>query len=260
MSDIDLRKVFISYIDIGAPTEVRRRRLRKYYHFDCLCDRCTGIKLSWVISEPFNQNLSDILIQKHSIVETLKTMSKGKDKDYFSSIRCQKCSGRPVQVLKDKSAIACSFCGQKVERLTIEEYFEVKAAVEKVLDMVQIPADAAPQCMELMTGLFYPYDLTYIAVCSRAMTDCLLQNRMVQALEFANILQGVLRKFVKGSPAHVELIQRIMRILSELGRKSELDTLVQTALVDTYNNTELCTNILKTRDKLYTEYFDNKEF
>ena len=41
--NIDLRKIFISYIDIGAPSDVRRKRLKKYYHFDCYCDRCIGI-------------------------------------------------------------------------------------------------------------------------------------------------------------------------------------------------------------------------
>ena len=124
-----------------------------------------------------------------------------------------------------------------------------------MLHMEQIPADAALQCMELMTGLFYPYDLTYIATCSMAMTDCLLQNRLCQALEFADILHGIVKKFAKSSPAHVELVQRIMKIQAELGNKSELDITAQSGLVDFYNDTELCTQILRTRDILYSEYF-----
>ena len=108
------------------------------------------------------------------------------------------------------------------------------------------------------------------------MTDCLLQNRLVQALEFSDILlgkenlslkfkdtlmlcsSGNLRKFAKGSEAHIELILRKMKIYAELGRKSELDALVQSGLIDAYNETQLCTTILKTRDKLYADYFSNK--
>ena len=69
---------------------------------------------------------------------------------------------------------------------------------------------------------------------------------------------GNLRKFAKGSEAHIELILRKMKIYAELGRKSELDALVQSGLIDAYNETQLCTTILKTRDKLYADYFSNK--
>ena len=253
--NIDLRKIFISYIDIGAPSIERRRRLKKYYHFDCFCDRCIGIKLSWVASEPFNKNLSDILIQKHNIVDTIRENAKGMDKMYLSSIRCQNCSGRPVQVQGYDHPATCTFCNKTVDKNTLKEYFDVKSAVEKVLVMEQIPADSAPQCMELMTGLFYPYDLTYIGACVLAMKDCLLQNSLVQAIEFGEILLGVLKKFAKATPAHVELIQRTMRIHAEMGNKKELDNIVQSGLVDNYNDTSLCTKILKTRDNLYSEYF-----
>ena len=151
-TDVDLRKIYISYIDIGAPSDVRRRKLKKFYHFDCFCDRCVGIKLSWVISEPFNENLSDILLQRKSIVEAIEANGKGKDKVYFSSMRCQKCTGRPVQVIEERNGSVCSFCNQVADADTVNEYLEVKEAVKKVLHMEQIPADAAPQCMELMTG------------------------------------------------------------------------------------------------------------
>ena len=51
MNGIDLRKLFISYIDMGAETLVRRRKLKQYYHFDCFCERCLGIKLGYTVSE-----------------------------------------------------------------------------------------------------------------------------------------------------------------------------------------------------------------
>ena len=258
MTGIDLRKLFISYIDIGAPTSVRRSKLKQYYHFDCFCERCLGVKLGWVVSQPFNEKFSSILLQKNSITETIKQQAKGKDKDYLSSIRCQKCSGRPVAIKKENEAANCSYCDNVTEKSTLEEYFEVKRAVEKVIDMEQIPADAAPQCMELMTGLFHPYDLTYIEICSLALTDCLLQNSLKQALEYSDILLSVIKKFAKGSPAHIELIERIMTIHAEMGEQKEFDKLVQCSLVDLYDNTNSCVQILKLRDSLYETYFSRQ--
>ena len=258
MIDIDLRKIYISYIDIGAPTHVRRNRLKKYYHFDCYCERCIGIKLSWVVSEPFNVNLAEILLQKENMVEAVLKSAKGNDKAFLHSIRCQKCSGRPVQIQEGSFVAICTFCNKEVDQRIVKEYFEIKEAVEKVIVMEQIPADAATQCMELMTGLFYPYDLTYVTICGLAMTDCLLQNKLTEALEFGEILLVVLKKFAKGTPAHIELLLRIMRIQAERGKKNEIDLLVQGGLVDAYNNTELCTKLLKVRDKLNLEYFDRE--
>lgn len=121
--------------------------------------------------------------------------------------------------------------------------------------MEQIPADAAPQCMELMTGLFHRYDLTYIEMCTRALTDCLLQNSLKQALDYSDILYGVVQKFAKGSPAHLELVERIMTIHAVMGNQHKLDEIVQTSLAALYNNTDSCTYILEARDKLYESYF-----
>merc|ERR1719347_374179 len=105
--------------------------------------------------------------------------------------------------------------------------------------------------MELMTGLFHPYNLTYISTCQMALTDCILQNRLRQGLEFAQILLSVSRRLAKGSAAQVELVIRMMRLQAELGLKEELDEVVQSGLIDAYTSTELCTDILKYRDKMY---------
>ena len=40
-------KIFISYIDLMEQTELRRKKLREQYFFQCLCLRCQGKKLSW---------------------------------------------------------------------------------------------------------------------------------------------------------------------------------------------------------------------
>jgi len=253
--EIDLRKIFISYIDIEVSTAQRRKKLKKYYHFDCLCQRCVGIKLGRVASDPFNQNLTEVLLQNESLVAAIEERARGKDRDYLSSVRCQKCTGRPVKVTMENKVSTCTSCNEDVEEDTLKEYFEIKDAVESVLKMEQIPEDAAPQCMELMTGLFHPYDLTYIATCQMAITDCILQNRLTEALEFAQIILGVSRKMARGSSAQVELVIRMMRLLAELGSKKELDDLVQSGLVDVYSETDLCTEILKHRDKMYVEFF-----
>ena len=47
--------------------------------------------------------------------------------------------------MKQEKQPVCSSCGEMVDQETISEYHEVKEAVEKVINMEQIPADAAPQ-------------------------------------------------------------------------------------------------------------------
>jgi len=254
---IDLRKIFISYIDITASTTQRRQKLRKYYHFDCICQRCLGIKYSWVTGEPFNPQLGEVLAHKKCVVEAIKKEAKGKEREFLESLRCQKCSGRPVAltVEQDQMETKCSYCNEIVGTETLEEYNEIKRAVDTVLAMEQIPCDAAPQCVELMTGLFHPYNLTYLACCQVAVTDCILQNRLQEALEFADILLGVTRRLAKGSTAQVDLIIRMMRLQAEIGSKESLDQLVQSGLVDAYTNTVHCTQILKFRDKMYETFF-----
>ena len=253
--EINLRKIYISYIDPGESNEVRRRKLKKYYHFDCVCDRCSGIKLSWVIGEPLNEKLRDILLQDNCVATAIQENARGRDKEYLTSIRCQKCSGRPVHVSQSKAEMVCKHCKETPDCATITEYFQIKAAVEKVLRQDQIPADAAPQCLELMTGLFHPYDITYVSTCALAMKDTIMQNRLAQAVEFGDILLGVVRRFARGSPAQAELVHRLMRLQAELGRRDLVDRLLQAGLVDVYTDTELCTRLLVTRDNIYKEYF-----
>ena len=95
-------------------------------------------------SQPFNESLSEILLQKNNVADTIKERARGRDKDYLSSVRCQQCSGRPVS-MKQENQPVCSSCGEMVDQETISEYHEVKEAVEKVINMERIPADAAPQ-------------------------------------------------------------------------------------------------------------------
>ena len=47
--------------------------------------------------------------------------------------------------MKQENQPVCSSCGEMVDQETISEYHEVKEAVEKVINMERIPADAAPQ-------------------------------------------------------------------------------------------------------------------
>lgn len=41
--EVDISKIFISYIDLMDPTDVRRRQLSSQYYFDCNCQRCKDV-------------------------------------------------------------------------------------------------------------------------------------------------------------------------------------------------------------------------
>jgi hypothetical protein len=44
----------------------------QYYHFECDCLRCRGLKLSWLASEAFNPKLEPFLSQTHRVEDAVK--------------------------------------------------------------------------------------------------------------------------------------------------------------------------------------------
>ena len=80
-TEINLRRIFISYIDIGSDTHRRRTKLKKYYYFDCLCPRCVGIKLGWVAGEPLNPDLGEVLVERESLARAVEKMARGKERE-----------------------------------------------------------------------------------------------------------------------------------------------------------------------------------
>lgn len=41
--EIHFSQIFISYVDLMDPTEIRRQELKKNYYFVCKCERCLGL-------------------------------------------------------------------------------------------------------------------------------------------------------------------------------------------------------------------------
>ena len=80
-----------------------------------------------------------------------------------------------------------------------------------------MPKDAAPECMELMTGLIHPYNLTYVRCCQvltshlafwqgftfgcflhqASVQSCLLQGNLKQALDWCHLLLGTARSLAR---------------------------------------------------------------
>ena len=153
---------------------------------------------------------------------------------------------------------ACSYCDKVVEEQTVAKYFKVKQKVEEVLAKDEIPTGTAIHCLNLMTGLFNPYDLTYISTCQMAITDCILQNRLKEGLEFAQIMFEVSRRLVRRSPAQVELVLRMMRLQAELRLKEDLEELVEKGLSDAHGDVLLCSQILLYKKLIMNDMFTQK--
>jgi len=67
-----LDDIYISYIGLSPSTEKRRAKLLKYYHFQCMCLRCQGLKLNWKATEDFNPKYCDLLGQTPSVLEAVQ--------------------------------------------------------------------------------------------------------------------------------------------------------------------------------------------
>ena len=138
----------------------------------------------------------------------------------------------------------CSFCDTAVEVQILAKYFKVRNEVEEVLAKKEMTDEALTKCMNLITGLLHPYDLAFISVCQVALTDCIVQNKLKEGLEFGNLLLEVSRRLAKGSPSHIELVLRLMRLQAELGLKKDLEKLAKDGLSDAYGDIKLRSQIL----------------
>jgi len=211
-STTNLREITISYIDKNLGREERRSILRKHFHFDCLCQRCLNEEAdppAW---------LAELAVFKHSVAAALQARVKEDQRYLLSSLRCDgQCGGRPVGAESGH----CSHCGQGVGRARLDEYRAVRNAVEAVLDAKKTPQNAAPDCMELMTGLIHPYNLTYVRCCQASVQSCLLQGNLKQALDWCDLLLGTARSLARNSEAHQELVEKAQLIENAISEKRE---------------------------------------
>ena len=211
-------------------------------------------------SQPVSQQLTMVVVQRRSLVEAMEEMARGKDRDYLSSIRCPNCCGWPVMVGHQYEEAVCSYCDEVVEEQIVAKYFKVKGEVKVLLSNEKIKKGIAYQCMNMMSGLFHAYDLTYIAACEVALTDCVIENKAMKGLNIAQIMFEVSRRMARGSSAQVELALRMMRLQAELGLHQNLDTLVKIILSDAYSDDELCSQILQLKKILYRKINTRHKF
>jgi len=92
-----------------------------------------------------------------------------------------------------------------------------------------MPLDGPQQCIELMTGVVYPYSSSYIQCLELAIDDSILQNNLAAAIDFALILLPICRRFAKESPACVGLVLRLSRLYEELGNMQQSEKLLNEA-------------------------------
>jgi hypothetical protein len=177
----------------------------------------SGLKLSWVAADRFNPKLSDLLSNNPSISTAINDYAKGRERDYFWSLRCPNCTGRPVKCTPSQPDAFCKFCHSKVDSKFVDEYKEVILAVKQMIDAEKIPLDAPQECLELMTGIVYPYSTVYIKCLELAIDDYILQNNLRHAAEACHSLLKTCRRFARHSSACVKLIVRSARLHEELG-------------------------------------------
>ena len=151
--------------------------------------------------EPVNQQLAMVVVQGRSLVAAMEEMARGKDRDYLSSIRCPNCCVWPVMVGHQYEEAVCSYCDEAVDEQIVAKYFKVKGEVKELLSNEKIQKGIASQCMNMMSGLFHSYDLTYMAACQVALTDCVIHNKTMEGLNIAQIMFKVSRRMARGFTA-----------------------------------------------------------
>ncbi len=124
----DFDKIFISYTNILAPTEERKRALKSQYYFDCQCEKCSNAEES--------------------------------DADK-SVLLCSSCKGGvPL------SSMTCCKCGGEADGARKASYLKLRSEFEDsvILNMGDHP-EPEEQCESLfeeMQHIFHPHDKRYL--------------------------------------------------------------------------------------------------
>ena len=76
-------------VDYGASTDQRRKKLKKYFQFNCFCERCTCLQLGQVAGKPVTKKLAMVMVQTSSLMAAMEEMAMGKERDYLHSLRLE---------------------------------------------------------------------------------------------------------------------------------------------------------------------------
>uniref|UniRef100_A0A1Q3FDL6 Putative histone-lysine n-methyltransferase smyd3 n=1 Tax=Culex tarsalis TaxID=7177 RepID=A0A1Q3FDL6_CULTA len=161
-SEIDFAKIFISYIDLLNPTDVRRESLRKRYYFECGCDRCRD--------EQELKLMNGAACANAQCDEPISMASK--------QDRCPACSTAIKQTERDKFREISAFTMTQLDQMKDVTY----------LDICQL-------CLSKQEKVFHPYNVWYLKTLDLAFESAIEMEKWEEAIDYGSRLKDGFRRF-----------------------------------------------------------------
>lgn len=161
-AEIDFSKIFISYIDLLNPTDVRRDNLRKRYYFTCDCERCRD-----------EQELKLMNGAACSNAQCDEPISMASRQD-----RCPGCSTAIKQTEREKFREITAFTMTQLEQMKDVTY----------LDICQL-------CLSKQEKIFHPYNVWYLKTLDLAFESAIEMEKWEDAIDYGTRLKDGFRRY-----------------------------------------------------------------
>ncbi|XP_053692913.1 histone-lysine N-methyltransferase SMYD3 [Sabethes cyaneus] len=181
--EMDISKIFISYIDLMDPTDVRLGRLSSQYYFDCNCQRCKD-------------------------VEELNLMNAGAcpNADCDEPITMESSSGSP-----DK----CPSCDTAIKRAERDKFREISTlTMSQLADMKDVAyLDVCQLCLKKQENILHDYNVWYLKTLDHAFESAINMEKWSEAINYGHrLINGFSKYYGPFHPLYGLLLLKIGKI------------------------------------------------
>ncbi|XP_058449931.1 histone-lysine N-methyltransferase SMYD3 [Malaya genurostris] len=163
-SEIDISKIFISYIDLMDTPDVRRERLRSRYYFECECDRCQD-------------------------QQEMNLMNAGA----CSNIDCDE----PITNMSGESVNNCPRCKAAIKNTEREKFREIMTfTMSRLAEMKDIAyLDMCQICLKKQENVLHYYNVWYLKTLDHAFESAINMEKWEDAISYGLRLVNGFKKY-----------------------------------------------------------------
>ncbi|XP_058816453.1 histone-lysine N-methyltransferase SMYD3 [Topomyia yanbarensis] len=180
--EMDISKIFISYIDLMDPTDVRRGRLRSQYYFECECDRCRD-------------------------QQELKLMNAGA----CPNVDCDE----PIANMGDEDVDKCPRCNTAIKSSQRDKFREIITLTKsRLAEMKEIAyLDVCQLCLKKQENILHYYNVWYLKTLDHAFESAINMEKWEEAIAYGlRLVNGFIKYNGPFHPLYGLLLLKIGKI------------------------------------------------
>ncbi|XP_055638073.1 histone-lysine N-methyltransferase SMYD3 [Toxorhynchites rutilus septentrionalis] len=180
-SELDFSKIFISYIDLLNPTDIRRARLRSQYYFECGCVRC-------------------------------------RDEQEMSLMNAGACPNadcdEPIP-MDDEDYSKCLRCNTAIKHLEREKFIEItgftKMRLAEMNDIAYL--DVCQLCLQKQQNILHYYNVWYLKTLDLTFESAINMDKWEEAIGYGlRLIEGFKKYNGSFHPLYGLLLLKIAKI------------------------------------------------